>query len=579
MTRDEVELAPDGRTLHIRFRYRPELVDMVKSLDGRRWDNAKKTWSVPAQHVEQVYRLLAPHRFEFSSDVLSLMAGTLTAAGQTAKEKPRAQTGALPLGELSPAAPPPRTASQEPPAAGAQAAITVSELNRQIQACLRGGFPEHVWVVGEVIDFDKGNRAGHRYFSLIEKAANQHKASARIDAVLWENTAARLLTRLAQQAPDFAMRDGIEIRALVKIDFYVPSGRMSVHVEDIDPNHTLGKMALNREQVLRDLREKGLADKNRSLPLPIPPLRVGVLTSDAADGWNDFRKHLEQSGAGFHVTLLPVAVQGDKVRATVLAGLRWFAARADEFDCVCIVRGGGSRTDLAWFDDAEIAMAVAQHPLKILIGIGHERDRSVLDEIAHSEKTPTAVAEMLARTVLDERRANASRAIALQQLVADILNTANKRLDKAASALRQGVVIRLQSERSRLEEAGRRLKLGTRRKIGDARRDVAEFASKLRSAAQHACSERRHALLRASDRLVAGANRRIERDRGRLDTLAARRRLLDPRAVLRRGFALVRDADGRVIPAAAKIAAGQELSVHLRDGQIRTRAESVEIQP
>ncbi len=570
--RNEVDLAPDGVTLRIRFGYRPDLVALVKELPDRRFDGMTKTWSVPARHAEAVYSKLARHLFDFAPDVMSMVAGTM---GKPASAKATPAPAASPRGAL-----PFDAADDENPSnTPAPDTISVSQLNEKIKDALLGNFAQRIWVTGEVFDFDKNANKQHKYFALVEKGEGESKQKARIDAMMWEGKANEVFRKLAQQAPDFAMRDGIEIRALVKVDFYVPTGRIRVHVEDIDPEFTLGKLALNREQILRALREQGLAETNKSLPLPIPPLRIGVLTSPDADGWNDFKKHLESSGVGFAVTFVPVKVQGADVRATVLAGLRWFAERASEFDCVCILRGGGSRTDLAWFDDMDIALAVAKLPLKALIGIGHERDRSVLDEIAHSEKTPTAVAAFLVDTVLGLRRKVAERAVQLQRSVGRLLQREAQWLARSTVALESGVNARLRGERQRLATATRDLARGALLALTNGKAALASAADKLRTSALQRCERERHALLRAADRARHAAQRKVERAGERLERLSLRLRLLDPRKVVARGYALVRDEKGRVLPSAARVEAGQRLVLQMRDGSVTTRAESIEPKP
>ena len=570
--RNEVDLAPDGATLRIRFGYRPDLVALVKELPDRRFDGMTKTWSVPARHAEAVYTKLARHLFDFAPDVMSMVAGTMS---KPSGAKAAATPGASPRSEL------PFAGDDESSAATTTSvpdSISVSQLNEKIKDALLGNFAQRIWVTGEVFDFDKNANKPHKYFALVEKGEGASKQKARIDAVMWGDKANEVFRKLAQQAPDFAMRDGIEIRALVKVDFYVPTGRVSVHVEDIDPAFTLGKLALNREQILRTLREQGLADANKSLPLPIPPLRIGVLTSPDADGWNDFKKHLESSGVGFAVTIVPVKVQGAEVRATVLAGLRWFAERAADFDCVCILRGGGSRTDLAWFDDMDIALAVARLPLKALIGIGHERDRSVLDEIAHSEKTPTAVAAFLVDTVLGLRRKVAERAVQLQRSVGRLLQREAQWLARSTVSLESGVNARLRGERQRLATATRDLARGSLLALANGKSALAAAADKLRTSALKSCERERQALLRASDRGRHAAQRVVERAGDRLERLSLRLRLLDPRKVVARGYALVRDDKGRVLPSASRVEAGQNLVLQMRDGAVRVRAESIEPQ-
>jgi exodeoxyribonuclease VII large subunit len=372
-----VELDREGAHLLIRFPYREDLVAEVKNVPGRRWDSRQKTWRVPTAQVELVYATFSRHLFEFAPEVSSLLAGTLGGA-------PRAPAVTVPVAA---------TATAD--------AISVSTLNERVRGILRGGFEGSFWLVGEIVDLDKQGGRQHRFFSLVEKAPGEARPRARVEAALFEGTARTLLPRLAAGGTEFTLRDGIEIRALVHVDLYVPTGRFQVVVDDIDPTFTLGKLALSREAVLLELQKLQLAERNRSLPLPTPARRIGVLASPDSDGWNDFLRQLQESGIGFDLTLVPVRVQGAELRPSMLAALAWLAERAADFDAVCILRGGGSRTDLAGFDDRDVALAVARHPLKILIGIGHQRDLSVLDAIAHSEKTPTAVAAFLVRCALE----------------------------------------------------------------------------------------------------------------------------------------------------------------------------------
>lgn len=563
-----VELAPDGAHLEIRFPYREDLVAEVKALPARRWDPKLKIWRVPIEHVDRVYATFARHLFEFAPAVSSLLAGTL---GTTPKPVPSPAPTATASASRSDDG---RSSSD-----GADDSLTVSALNTRVRDALRAQFPQRFWVVGELVDYDKQQDRQHKFFSLIEKAEGEARPRARVEAALFERTAQEMLPRLAAAAADFRLRDGIEIRALVRVDFYVQSGRFQVVVEDIDPAFTLGKLALSREQILRELRERGLAERNRSLPLPVPPLRIGVLTSPDSDGWNDFLRHLQEAGIGFELTLVPIKVQGPELKKTMLLGLAWFAAHADDFDAVCVLRGGGSRTDLAWFDDLDLALAVATHPLKVLVGIGHQRDQSVLDVIAHSEKTPTAVAELLVGTVARARREVAARAVRLQTAVARTLTQASRQLADAAATMRQAVAGRLAHERLRLRTAARDLGRGALRRVEAAGADLAHAARELQSSALRHLAQAQHVLLRRADRGGRAAERACERAAARLDQQQARLRLLDPRAVLRRGFAIVRAADGRVLPAAARIGADMLLDLQLRDGTVRARTEPTRPQP
>lgn len=525
-----VELDQDGATLLIRFPYREDLVALVKDLPSRRWDPKQKLWRVPATHVEKVFAVFSRQLFDFAPEISSLLAGT--------------------LGRPVPAAAAPVAEPASPPPAGEPGgALRISELNTLVRDGLRQQFPDAYWVVGEIVDYDKGAGRQHRFFHLVEKAPQQPRALATVEVALFGATAERLAAKFGTGSEAFTLRDGIEVRVLVKFDFYVPSGRFQVVVQDVDPSFTLGKLALSREQILRELHEKGLADRNRGLGFPVPALRIGVLTSPDSDGWNDFLRHLQESLVGFEVTLVPIKVQGVELKPSLLAGLRWFAVRADEFDVLCIVRGGGSRTDLAWFDDRDIAFAVAQHPLKVLVGIGHQRDQSVLDRIAHSEKTPTAVAALLVDAAADARAENTDRGRRLADAVATHLERQRQDLAERTRQLVRHTERHLVRQHAALAQAARGLQAATRLRL-------AHEAGTLQSAAARA---------------GLGVDRQLERANARLDGLAARQRLLDPARVLGRGYALVRATDGRVLPSAARLAVDQTVVVQFRDGRATTR--------
>lgn len=544
-----VELDQDGTHLLIRFPYREDLVAMVKELPGRRWDPKQKVWRVPAQNVSVVYDQCSRHLFEFGSEIASLLAGTLTVPEAKKKSTPTKQ-GQLALPTVDALA----AETGDPEAAAPPSALTISQLNEQVRACLRDTFSDSFWITGEIIDFDKSAGREHRFFQLAEKAPRAQRPKALVDVALFGRTADALLPKLAQGNPPLTLRDGLEIRALVRVDFYPATGRFQVIVQDIDPSFTLGKIALTKEQVLRELAQMGLTERNRMLGLPVPALRIGVLTSPDADGWKDFQRHLEDSRGGFQVTLFPVKVQGKDLKPTMLAGLEWFADHQDQFDVLCVMRGGGSRSDLAWFDDKDIAVAVARHPLKMIIGIGHQRDQSVLDAIAHSEKTPTAVAEFLVRGVESAREDVQERGMRLADAVADLLA----------------------DEKTRLKELGRDIARGSNERLRDANRRLAVAGRELASQTTLRLSHERGQLQKTAMRLTHSSLRMCERKATALQQAETRRRLLDPTRVLQRGFAIVRTEDGRIAPSVNRLTNSQDLRVQFRDGSASVQVNSVE---
>tara|TARA_R110002072_G_scaffold4174_2_gene29433 strand:- start:19099 stop:20775 length:1677 start_codon:yes stop_codon:yes gene_type:complete len=549
-----VELDPDGTHLLIRFPYREDLVAMVKDLSGRRWDPKQKVWRVPAKNVAEVYDQCSRHLFEFAPEIASLLAGTLAIPEIKKSPKAAPKQGQLALPTMDALA---EKADETDAESNVPTALSISQLNTRVRDCLRETFSDAFWITGEIVDYDKSAGREHRFFQLAEKAPRAQRPKAIVEVALFGRTAAALLPKLAQGEPPLTLRDGLEIRALVKVDFYPASGRFQVIVQDIDPSFTLGKLALTKEQILRDLVKMGVAEQNRLLGLPVPALRIGVLTSPDADGWNDFRRHLEESRCGFEITLFPIKVQGNDLKPTLIAGLRWFAEHANQFDVLCVMRGGGSRTDLAWFDDMDIAVAVAKHPLKLMVGIGHQRDQSVLDVIAHSEKTPTAVAEFLVRGIESAREDVQERGVRLADAVADLLADEKNRLRELTRSIARATTERVQAANRRLAIAGRELANQTTLRLAHERSGLRQTAMRLTHSSLRLC----------------------ERKNTALQQCETRRRLLDPVRVLQRGFAIVRGDDGRIAPSVTRITPKQSLRVQFRDGHANVNVDAIEPSP
>ena len=549
-----IELDTERGQLVLRFDYDKFLVDEVKTLPDRRWDKGGRCWRIPARHVETVVEQMMKHGFIVDSQVMQAMAGTLEVT-----EAPSADEGAKPAGESG------ITAEQ----IEAQP-LTVSALNDRVRDALRDAFPQLIQVVGETVGFDKNSHRKHIYFQLVERPEGAERARAVVDVAMFERTAKRELAKLERAGLE--LKDGVEILIDAKVDLYPPTGRYQLILEGIRPEFTLGKMALSREQILERLREADLATRNLELPMPRPALRIGVLTSESADGWIDFRTELARSGLPFEVVLKPIAVQGEHLRPTALAALDWFAEHSDQVDLLCILRGGGSKTDLASFDDEQVAFAVAKHPLKVLIGIGHERDRSVLDEIATSLKTPTALAAHLTEEVfaLLDLQQEATRR--LERSVAGRLDRARDRLRHAAVRFERSTLARLQRAERQVSAAPARLARGVQTHLERSTRSLHLSRMRLHGAVTRRSERERASLDRAEQSLRTRALLRIERAGHRLDRAEDRRRLLDPHQVLRRGFAVLRDARGeRVIPDLSRIGEGDEATLQLRDGNARIR--------
>jgi exodeoxyribonuclease VII large subunit len=431
--------------------------------------------------------------------------------------------------------------------------FSVTELNTVIRDALREAVPENVWVRGEVQGL-RESRAGHVYFQLVEKDERRDRVQAALDVALFRT---HLLTVRAalRKTPGVELADDVEVRVKGHIEMYPPTGRLQLIMTGIDPVFTAGALAANRERVLRALQAESLLRANAGRDLPAVPLRVGLITSAGSAAYHDFLAELDRSNFAFRVGGCDVRVQGANAPRRVVWALRRMARLAALLDAVVIVRGGGSRADLAPFDNEGVARAIAAMPVPVLTGIGHEIDRTVADEVAHtSYKTPTACGQAMVERVTEfvDRLDGVSRGVVHYARSNCVL--ALRELRDCARRARRSPPVALARELAALERhRGRAEELGTR-------------------AAQQAASE-----IDGTERRLSSAGARIARAEGRrLDASEARLRALDPTRVLERGYTITRDRDGRVVKRVAGLTTGDRMVTEFADGAATSVVEDVD---
>ncbi len=273
--------------------------------------------------------------------------------------------------------------------------ITLVELTEQIQETININFDQPVWVEAEISEL-RENPSGHCYLDLIEKEKNSDVILARIKANCW-SPVYRILKPYFEDTTGQSLRSGLKILISVTVDYH-PLYGISLTIHDIEPSFTIGELALRRLEIIRQLEEEGIADMNKQLPFPPLPQRLAVISSPTAAGYGDFCDQLKNNSYSFvfYTKLFPAIMQGEQAANSIISALEKIYQYVDLFDLVVIIRGGGATADLSCFDSYELALHCAQFPLPILTGIGHQRDISILDLVAHiSLKTPTAVADFL----------------------------------------------------------------------------------------------------------------------------------------------------------------------------------------
>lgn len=575
MARRTLDIDPRNGQIRIDFEYDRGLVERIKALPRRRWSPQDRAWFAPAEDCRDVAVALRDQKFLVSPEFLALF-GDFAADWWPEAFPP----------------PPPPPSEDEPPTPlvpPKPPTITPSTLNARVRMALTRAFPEDLWVVGEVSGWDRSaSRRRNVFFELVEQEEGADSPSARVGCVIFDNERRRVEAALLE-AGSVELADGVQVCVQCRVDFYAPQGRFQLIVRDIDPYHTLGVLAQQRDAVLRHLRDTGLAERNLAVPLPQVPLRIGLLTSLNSDAYNDLLNELHSSGWAFDVLVYDAHMQGRHLERTVLAGLRWFAHYRDHLDLIAIVRGGGSRTDLAWFDTVAIGEAACRHPLPILCGIGHHQDRSVLDAVTRSFKTPTAVGSFLAERVADFNAA-------LGEHGAEVALAAERRLSRSGDDLRQlshrmAAAARLQVERADgdLAQTWQRVAASARRQLERADSSLHYTRQRVAAAARARLRQDRRELDQAAERLPDAARRRIARDRtlaeltrrlrvaaraalqrqrAEIDRADATTRALHPRSLLHRGFALVRGPEGRLLRRPQDAPDGATLTVELSEGTL-----------
>ncbi len=372
--------------------------------------------------------------------------------------------------------------------------LTVSELCRRVGDAMSEAFPDEVWVEGAISGLTRSAN-GHVYFNLIDPTEQAGQTATAVLPVALFSSSRQLVNRIMRRAGGIRMHDGIEIRIRGQIAYYPPQGRVQLVMSLIDPQYTLGQMAAARQQLLETLTAEGLLDRNHGVPFPALPLRVGLITSDNSAAYHDFINELTASGYPFRVTLFDTRVQGPEAVAGVASAIGAVTAGRVDVDVVVLARGGGARTDLVVFDHERVARAIAACPVPVVVGVGHEIDRSVADEVAQwSLKTPTASARLLV----------------------DAVARFEARVDDAAHRLHNLTVLHLDGANARLMAAGGRLAAVARRVI------------------DHQSLALDHAWFRlgqAPARIVARADTTLEVAQARLHAL-------DPSHALRRGWSI-----------------------------------------
>ena len=406
--------------------------------------------------------------------------------------------------------------------------LTLVELNGLVRDAIENALPEEYWVEAELSECRE--HGGHCYMELIEKDEHSATPVARASAKCWRQTWV-MVKPYFERTTGQQLRAGMKVLLRVYAQFHEAYG-FSWIVSDIDPTYTLGDMARKRQEIIRQLKEEGVFDLQRELRIPTFAKRIAVISAEHAAGYGDFCRQLEDNDYGFKfdVTLFPAIMQGEQVEASVVDALNEIYQRISDFDVVCILRGGGATADLSGFDTLALAENVAQFPLPIITGIGHERDESILDMISNTRvKTPTAAAALLT----------------------DNLLRVLERLDDASQRLSYAVNQRINSQKTRM----------------------ATLTTLIPTLALRIVSDQRHRIETTENRLPIAIERRLTHQKHLLESLSLKLQGFDPQLLLSRGYSITLK-DGRAVRDPQQLKPGDEIETRVEKGTIRSVVKS-----
>lgn len=403
--------------------------------------------------------------------------------------------------------------------------MSLYELGRLIRLALREGLPDAYWVQAELNEVREGYN-GHCYIELVQKAERGNALLAKARGTIWANVY-KMLKPYFENATGQAFTTGIKVLLQVSVEYHEQYG-LSLTVHDIDPTYTLGDMAQRRREILQLLEEEGVLTLNKELSMPLLPQRVAVISAAGAAGYGDFCDQLMGNPYGFvfYPKLFPAVMQGDRVEETIIAALDRIAAEQEMWDVVVIIRGGGATSDLSGFDTYALAANCAQFPLPIITGIGHERDDTVLDMVAHTRvKTPTAAAEFLIASLVD----------------------AATTLDGLTHSLATGIVNRIHREEKRVEQIAQRLPALFSVMHANGLHRIEQLEVCMSTALQHTLVAQKHRL-ELMEKIIEGAS---------------------PMQILQRGYSITR-CEGRVVSNATDLPEGSVLTTTLAAGEVKS---------
>ena len=448
--------------------------------------------------------------------------------------------------------------------------LTLTELQLIIKDSLYMALPDMYWVIAEISEI-RENYNGHCYLELVEKHPDEISIRSRVKAVIWSSRY-RFIKSFFENSTRESLREGIKILVRAKIDYHEIYG-LSLVINDIDPAFTIGEMALRRQMILKKLEEEGVLTMNKELGFPLVPQRIAIISSSNAAGYDDFMKHLTGNSFGyvFYTALIETPMQGNETEAGVIRALEKIAGHLEKFDLAVIIRGGGSQTDLSWFDNYNIAYYITQFPLPVITGIGHEKDLSVADIVAYrSLKTPTAVADFLIECMNNAE-------ISLIEMIKKIIEKSRLILEESkvhidSSRLKLIPVARMMISEFKEELSGILINMIRTGKEYIMRAGLlpVNHKSRLISGARSNLSARGTLLTGKKQSLINHSKNCLNNMNNKIGRFDSSLKILDPENVLMRGYTIT-SLNGKIIKKSVLLKKDDMINTRFSDGSVSSK--------
>lgn len=472
--------------------------------------------------------------------------------------------------------------------------LSLYELQQQVKSSLDDAFSLPVWVKAEISEITV-NRSGHCYLELIETEQGTDSVIARCRATIWSYTF-RMLKPYFETTTGQTFTQGLKVLLQAKVEYHEVFG-FSLNIRDIDPVYTLGDMARQRREIIRKLQDDGVFEMNKELDLPIVSQRIAIISSPTAAGLQDFTDQLHNNAHQFvfYSKLFPAVMQGNEAPRSIMNALDLIYHYEHMFDAVVIIRGGGAQIDLACFDNYELAFHVAQFPLPVITGIGHDKDDTVIDMVAHTRlKTPTAVAEFLISGALQFDRHLTELENHFIALVTDQLEENKNRLNDAADQLNSIVNQMIVAQRNRLNIAQIQLTNRTGAFLKNQQSNLKQLTIDAKNKTDRFVTRQNHLLdqtgsklnytfrgqmLKRQNQLNQFRNmvkllslETIRSEKKNLSSIQEKLRLVDPQNILKRGYSLTM-LNGKIVKSVGQLQKGDMLETRLSDGTVESTVE------